>query len=494
MAVRKLLPDEELVDLPSNVRALQPGELEGDIPPSRTGLVPENIRQDVRAAMEAAPAPVQLGAEMSPALTGTAFGGLAGSFFGPAGLLLGGMAGGALGEFLGQETGITPQSDVGLAAAAGGPLLGRVLGPAAQLLKRGAAKAATVPAPVSAALARVVSTDAVDAIGAFGARVLAKQTGLMNQPASQLYKAAREVGARLNPRNSRVPATLDKLEDELMQFSSFSEIREVMRLLQNTRAIFEKDFIGFSEVITLNKLIGVAVRKAEKTLVDTGAKLGSSKLVFKALKDDIDELAKFGIGAKGKGARLVQVATKRAKLEFSIDELNQVASKHTKYLPEQDEAILDINGLRNSMRKMLDPNSKQFNKNFADALGGETQPLMNELAVLAKMSKSLNPSGPGGLVVRGLGAAAGGAAGFAVGGAAGAAVGTLGGVGLPEMLMGIMLSPAGRKALRKAAVAGRGELNAQEWQLIGQAVVQSIKPSEGDTSARQLLDDFIGGG
>lgn len=464
------------------------------IPESRTGIVPENIRRDVRGAIEAAPAPVGFAAEMSPAITGTAFGGLVGSMFGPVGLLLGGAFGGFVGEFLGQETGVTPQSDVGLGLAAAGPTVGRVLGPAFQAVKRAGVKAALVPSPAKAALARTIVSDAVDTLGSFGARVLAKQTGLMAQPANQLYKAAREVGARLNPRNSKTLKSLDALEAELADFATFPEIKQAMRLLGSVRASLDKDFISFSEVIGVKKLVGVAVAKAEKALIDSGTKLGSAKLVFKALADDIDDLAKFGKGLKGKGARLVQIATKRAKLEFSIDELQTVVSRHTQLIPDQAEAVLDINALRNTLRDMLDPASKAFKKNFADALGDQIKPLMDDLAGLAKLSKSLNPAGPGSLVIRGLGGAAGGAVGFAAAGPVGAIIGTIGGVGLPEMIMGVLLSTGGRKALRTAMIAGKGQLDAQQWQLIGQAVVQSLKPVAADLDGFKIMDNFVGGG
>ncbi|KKM98715.1 hypothetical protein LCGC14_1155270, partial [marine sediment metagenome] len=308
------------------------------------------------------------------------------------------------------------------------------------------------------------------------------------------YKAAREVGARLNPRNSKVLKALPALEAELADFATFPEIKQVMRLIGSVRASLDKDFIGFSEIIGVKKLVGVAVAKAEKALVDSGTKLGSAKLVFKALADDIDDLAKFGKGIKGQGARLVQIATKRAKLEFSIDELQTVVSRHTKFISEQGEAVIDINALRNTLRDMLDPTSKAFKKNFADALGSEMKPLMDDLAGLAKLSKSLNPAGPGALVIRGLGGAGGGAVGFAAAGPAGAIVGTLAGVGLPEMIMGVLLSTGGRAALRKAMVAGQGQIDAQQWQLIGQAVVQSIKPVAEDLSGFKIMDDFVGGG
>ena len=479
---------------PRDLLAAKTEQAETLIPPSRTGLVPENIRSDVRAAMEAAPAPVGFAAEMSPAISGTALGGLAFSVFGPVGIFLGAVAGGAIGELIGQETGITPQSDLGLGLAAAGPIVGKGLGIGKQALTRGAVKAALVPSPVKAALARTIVSDAVDTLSSFGGRVLAKQTGLMSQPAGQLYKAVREIGVRLNPRNSRTLSTLDGLEEELAAFAAFPEIKQSIRLLRSVRSVFDQDFIGFNEIIGVKKLVGVVVKKAEKALSDSGTKLGSAKLVFKAMADDIDELATFGKGLKGKGAQLLQIATKRAKLEFSIDELETVVSQHTKLITDQAEAVLDINGLRNTLRAMLDPASKKFNKNFAVALGDEIKPLMNELTVLAKLSKSLNPAGPGSLVIRGLGGAAGGAAGFAAAGVPGAVVGTIAGVGLPEMIMGIMLSPVGRKALRKAMVAGRGQLNAQEWNLIGQAVVQTIKPGESDLTGFKIMDAFVGGG
>ncbi|KKN39038.1 hypothetical protein LCGC14_0747280, partial [marine sediment metagenome] len=182
MPVRKL-QQGELAE--PSVRPLEEGELSGELPPSRTGIVPENIRGDVRSAIEAAPLPVSMGVEMSPALTGTAFGALIGdALFGTAGLFLGGAFGAFVGEVLGQETGVTPQSDIGLGLAAAGPVVGKVLGAGTQLAKRGLARAALVPAPAKAALARTIVSDAVDTLGSFGARVLAKQTGLMKQPAN----------------------------------------------------------------------------------------------------------------------------------------------------------------------------------------------------------------------------------------------------------------------------------------------------------------------
>lgn len=188
---------------PRDLLAVEPEPVEAPIPLSRTGLVPENIRRDVRSAMEAAPGPVGFAAEMSPAISGTALGGLAGSVFGPAGIFIGAVFGGAIGELIGQETGVTPQSDLGLGLAAAGPVVGKGLGVGAQALKRGAVKAALVPSPAKAALARTIVSDAVDTLSSFGARVFAKQTGLMSQPAGKLYKAVREIGVRINPRNSK---------------------------------------------------------------------------------------------------------------------------------------------------------------------------------------------------------------------------------------------------------------------------------------------------
>jgi len=71
-----LLPDPGLVE-------------ETQLPPSRTGLVPEDIRRDVRSAMEAAPGAVGFAAEASPAMAGGTLGFMAGSPFGPVGAFIG---------------------------------------------------------------------------------------------------------------------------------------------------------------------------------------------------------------------------------------------------------------------------------------------------------------------------------------------------------------------------------------------------------------------
>ena len=98
------------------------------------GLVEEATRQKVRAFVESQPPILQFLIEAAPATIGTLLG-TPGGILGATGL-------GITGEILGQESGISPRSDVGLALALGGPLVGRTTGSALKGIRKATAAAA----------------------------------------------------------------------------------------------------------------------------------------------------------------------------------------------------------------------------------------------------------------------------------------------------------------------------------------------------------------
>lgn len=489
MPARPLRSDEEVIPFSQGARPLRPGELKDDIPPSRTGLVEEKFRKDLRKRVESEDFLLQFFLEASPATIGTAFGAAAGAPFGGVGAVPGGVLGGLIGEFIGQELGLTPQSDVGLLFAAGGPVAGRIAAPALRLGKRAIGKAVTSIPPSAAALARKTVKESVDELSSFGAKVLSKQRGIMRVPASKIYNTVRGLGIQIDPRHSFTTKALGNLENEMLKVSSFPEARQALRVIKSVKEILSQESISFSEIITSKQLIGAAVKKAEKGI---GFKLRTPKSIFKAMSDDIDALAARGKGLRGSGAKLLKKANTRAKLEFSITEFEEGLAQNMKFIPEEGSAILNVNGFRNWLGSVTNPKNKKYLKNFTVALKDDLPDIMKRLAELDKISKTLSPAGPGSIVVRGIGAKTGRtivgtAVGFGTAGPIGAAVGSLVGASMPEIMTGILLSKPGAAILTRAATMGRGVVNEESWAILGQVLGQAIKPESNVRTRGSLI-------
>lgn len=489
MPVRKLRPGEKLLGRPpgGRVRPLQPGDLPGDIPPSRTGIISESSRRDLRKRVESETALFQFFLEASPAAIGTFFGGALGLGFGGAGAVPGAVLGGIFGEFIGQETGLTPQSDIGLALAGAGPVAGRVAAPLLRPVARATGKAITSIAPAKAAIARKAVKDAVDEMSSFGARILSKQKGIMRVPASKIYTTVRNLGVQIDPKHSFTLKALDSLEKELIKKGKgFPDVAQALRTIRGVKETLSKESISYGEIISTKQLIGGAIEKARKAKGFKGVKLRTPKLVFKAMLDDLDALAARGKGLKSTGAKLLRKADARAKLEFSVKEFEDGISQNLRFIPQEGSVTLRVNGFRNWLRQITDPTNKaKYNKNFAESFKDDLPEIERRLAELDKIAETLSPGGPGSLIIRGagastfsklLGAGAGGAAGFNIAGELGGAAGALIGASMPEMLTAALLSKSGAALLVRAARMGRGTVNELLWAQIGQVIAQGIKP------------------
>lgn len=455
------------------LKSLQGPQLSPKVPPSRTGLIPQETRQEVRDIVRGESFLGRLILELSPAAIGTFIGGVVGTAFVGVGTVPGAVLGGLLGEFIGQEVGMTPQSDVGLAFAAGGPVAGRLAAPIARGVGRGIGGAITSVAPAKAAVARKAVKEAVDELSSFGARVLAKQKGIMQVPASKIYNTVRGFGVQIDPKHSLTMKTLNTLESELGKIRGFPEVAQALRTIRGVKETLGQESISFADIITTKQLVGAAVKKAERAV---GFKLRTPKAIFKAMSSDIDALAVRGKGLKGVAARLLKKANARAKLEFSVGEFEEGLAQNLTYIPKEGSVVLKVNGLRNWIRRVTDPNHKQFNKNFTEGLKDEIPDLNKRLAELDKITETLNPAGPGSIVIRGVGAGAGGALGLTLAGAPGATIGAIGGASFPEMLVGIFLSKPGMAVLARATTMGRGTVSEQAWAQLGQILAQAIKP------------------
>lgn len=440
------------------------------------GIVPKGIRREVRKTIEDAPGLLSLLAEISPSVGGAVAGGIAGAPLGPAGVLGGMMLGGMAGELIGQETGIAPRSETNLALAGAGPLIGRGAGAALRLVRKGAGKAVTMPPPVKAARSRFQAQAKAGELDSLGTQILAKQKGLMARPASELYAAASRSGVVITGEQlSGTRAAIAALKAEIQPISAFPEPRQAIRLIEQLERTLSGE-VSFEILIASRQAIGVAIRKAESS---AGIKLGSAKRVFASFADDLDRLAAFGVGRPkaSKAARLAIAAVRRAKLQFAVDDMEALVVRFTTPI-QGGGTTINIKGLFKSLLDITNPKSANFNKNFTAALKDELPDILKNLKVLAEVTGSASPGGPGSIVIRGITArfgrtVVGVATGGLLGGPTGAAVGGLLGAAGPEMIAAALMNKPAMAFLTKAATLGKGAINARAWQTVGQILTRA---------------------
>ena len=452
------------------------------IPKSRTGLIPESIRGSIRQAVQDLPGVPRFGAEVAPSVGGALAGGALGALTGPAAPIaipLFAGAGGLLGEFMAQETGVTPQSDVSLGLSGAAPLAGGLI--AKPLARLGGAALTKIP-PAAAAQARTVAQKATEQFESLGAKILGKQKGLLARPASEIYGAARSAGVKV--RTSQLSGTMKALQNlrtELGPLSAVPEAAQALKIVeQSLQTLGGKEglritAVNFDTVIGMRQLLGRMVKRVEKT---GGVRLGTAKQAFKAMADDMDKIAKGSTRAR-RPARLAQMAAKRAKLEFSIRDMERAVARFSHDIPGKDAAALNVKGFQKWLRDVTNPKSKVYDKNFSTALKTELPGIKKNLIELAKATeKSGSPAGPGSIVVRGIGAKTGrtiigGLIGAGAAGPLGAGVGALAGASLPEMMTALFMSRAGAFTLAKAAKLGKGNISAQRWSVLTQAITRA---------------------
>lgn len=456
--------------------SVQGADLDTDPPPGPTlgiepdiegplGIVPPNIRGDVRQAVKDAPGILGFLTEMAPSILGGLGGAAAGSPLGPPGILGGGILGALGGEALAQETGVAPVSETNLALAGAGPLVGRAIGGAARLAGRaGGAVIGALP-PARVALGRTAIKEGTEALQSLGTRLL--ETG--TKPAAQLYAKAKELGVKIVGRElNNTRRAMVELKDELLPFKDFPDVKGALGILRSSAKTLstESDFNAF---ITVRRNVGIAIRKAQNA---AGVKLGSAKKLFAAMSQDLDDLAVRAPTAEaGKAAK---AAAARAKTEFAVRDVEGLVVRFTE---DVGEGALKINagGLLKQMRALVDPKSAKFDKNFVDGLGGNLPDIMKNLSKLAGAAKAGSPGGPGSIVIRGITAGGGASIGQFVGGTGGAVIGGLLGAGGPEVMTGILMSKPAIAFLTAAAKAGRGVVSARAWQTVGQVLTSSLR-------------------
>lgn len=460
----------------------------------RTGLIPTEARSAVRETVEELPGLFQFLAEMAPSTAGVVAGAAAGTAVLPGpGTLVGAIGGGLLGEFIGQETGVAPESDVNLALSAGGPVGGKIVGGILRLGRRATGALISKLPPAKAALAKITSRKAVDEFESVGGNILAKQKGLMARPASDLYAAAKKAGAMISPREfSKAATSLQNLMSELKIFGAFPEGQQAMQLVRQafqTLAPKERG-VSFDALVAARTMIGAAVSRAE---LAGGIRLGSAKQVFKELAETIDRIAAGSTPAR-RGAQILKTAAARAKLEFSVRDFERAVARFTKIDAGEDIVTINISRLQNWLRNVTNPKAKAFDKNFTDALKDHLPDINKRLLGLGKITGTGSAAGPGSIVVRGIGAKTGrslvsAVIGFGVAGGPGAAIGGLAGAAMPEMITAILMSPKAFTALTKAMALGKAPISAEAWLAVGQIIARGSTFRPSDRAPAEIKED-----
>lgn len=416
----------------------------------------------------------RMGVEAAPATLGSALGVAAGSAGGPAGMTAGASLGGLAGEAIGQETGLTPRSDAGLALSAAAPFIGSGVTAGLRGARRGISAAVESLPAARAAMGRTAARQGAAELESIGGRILASRRGAMARSADDIFAAARRSGIHIPAGEMRSTLkTLRNLNDELEPFNAFPEVQTAMKMgdrLLNT--IAKNQPLSFDEIIRTRVLLGDAVRRAERA---GGIKSSTADRLFASFANDIDRIAKSTTHPARREARLAKVGFQRAKLELSVRDLEHGVAQHIKEIPGDTSAVtLNVSGMRNWLRKTTNPKSKQYNKNMADALKDDLPAIRKRLAELDALTQEMNPGGRGSIVVRGITAAGGAGAGFAIAGAPGAMVGSLMGASGPEAMTAILMSPRASQLLQRAVRMGRGTIPHERWIISTQAAVQAL--------------------
>ncbi len=450
------------------------------------GVIPAEGRARMRRKVGEAPGLVPLLTEMAPSAAGATIGGVIGAAGGPPGIFAGAVLGGLAGEVFAQETGIAPSSKLNLALAAGGPVIGGAVGKGFQVGRRAAGFAVTKAPFVRAALSRNVMAGAVSEFESLGTRILEKQTGLMARTRGDLFAAVRRAKIRIAPGElSKTRAAITELQEELAPLSPFTEVKQAMKVLDNIKNTILSGTPTLDEIVRARSLIGSTVAKAERA---GGVRLGTAKKVFSQIADDMDRMAA-NPSLTGRQVQLAKAAIARSKLDFSVKELEQGVARFTKDTTDAAGASFNVKGFQKWFRDITNPSHKQFNKNLTAALKDEIPAIKERLVELAKVVGTSSIAGPGSIVVRGQTARIGrGAVGALFGAAAagplGAGAGAVIGASLPEMIVAALTTKVGSKFLEKAALLGRGQINARTWAVLGEIVTRSAGESTGQPRER----------
>ena len=435
-------------------------------------LIKDAQRRKVRAWVENQTPLTQFLIGAAPATVGAVFGSPLG--------LVGAMGVGALGEVLGQDIGLTPKSDLGIGLAAGGPLVGRVVGIALKGLRKGVAKTAGALPPTRAALARHTMRKAVDELEDVATKIMASKKGFIRFKASRLYEVAEKSGVRIPAfRTTSTRKGFTALKREINLLPKTPQSKAFLRLVDEVEQTMKGSSVSLGDLVAVRKIIGGGIDHLKTSVKSSklGQVNGAKKALFKAMADDLDHLAGLG-GRTGKHAKIAVAAVQRAKLDFAMSDFKAGVAKFTTFLEGSNTTVINVQNLRKWMLDRTNPSSAFYNKQMAEAFADDLPMIMESLRKLSRFGKAASPGGVGSLIIRGKGAGAGAAIGTVVAGPIGATAGTLIGAASPEIATAILSSPAAVGFLEKAAGIGGREISKKAWDIAGQIAMQGVKFEE----------------
>lgn len=447
----------------------------------------EGVRGAVRGEVESRPFIEQLTVEMSPALIGTAAGGAVGSAAGPFGTLLGAMAGGLVGEGVGQATGVAPEDDFALVASGAAPGVGRLAASGVRAAQRGGAGFLNRVPGVQAARAQIAERQAAEDFTRFSESVLASQKGLLSRPSEDLFQVLERFDRTVPvQRFQDTTQAMRDLRGQLADIIEFPAAAAASRQIDQLLSVLTREEeVPLSVVMRARSQIGALTKTARDA---SGTRLGASKRLFNALSNDVERIAN-DVGPESRVARVALAANDRFKVEAAVEEFDELVSRSSRLIPDQDAVRVNVKSLREDVRKMADPNSPRFNKNFVDGLGDALPRLQENLRVLSQTTEGSRrgAAGPGSLVIRGRTAGGGALVGGLIGGPVGAGAGALLGAQIPDMMLGLLTTERGARLMQRAAEAGRGQIDMQNLSNMSQIVAQGLlrggaieEPEEGE--------------
>ncbi len=452
------------------------------------GVVPKQTRAGVRSEIERLSGLQQFGAASALPLIGTGIGTGVGALTGPAAPfaipLLGGL-GGLGGELLSQETGISPKSKAAAIASGVAPVVGPAIARGIQQLGKGAGFLVGRSPMARMAQSTISLEKGKEKALQLGIKILESQKGLLSRTAKVLFRAGRMKRASVN--STQLPSTrnaLNLLSEEVQDFKSFPEGRQIIRTIKSVNEmLFAQPTVSLQRLQRVRQLIGASTRALESK---AGIKLGASKKFFAEMSKDLDRIAEvppgISVGKRAsEQATLIKAANQRAKLEFSVRDLNEIITKHSDVVPGK-RGFIEMNpkAILQEIELLTNPQSPNFDNNFASAFIDDLPEIKGLFAEMTEIMATSGAGGPGSLVLRGATAGAGrktmvglGAAlGLGTGGIVGGTAGAMLGAQAPEMITSLLLTSGGRQGLKFFTTLGRGQLNLQKIAQLSQLASQ----------------------
>jgi len=222
-----------------------------------------------------------------------------------------------------------------------------------------------------------------------------------------------------------------------------------------------------------------------------GLQEGARKRLFKAFWDDLEAIP--GGTRAGKAVATFRAAREASKREFAVDTYTQIIEGAFSPIKGQgDRMFFNAAEALKKIRALINPKHAQYDKNFADALGGSVN-FKKSLELLEEANKFPSSGfGPAGLIIAGKFAAIGGFVARMLG--LPPEIGAIMAVQLPERLTEFLLSPGGRKTLTRVMRMGKGIINDRAINVGAQAARKFIAEPEIPIQTIQamggLLDRF----